>query len=130
MDTATLHALVLAVMGIAMWYLVKTLLRRAGGRPAEGSNQKAATLLPVSELKSQLKEKYARRARYRLGVFAGCALALVVYFFGGHRLLLVPPLLVACACQYCVYRNKTTECLTELMQRRMGGACTDNALEK
>lgn len=130
MDTATLHALVLAVMAVAVWYLVKTLLRRAGGRPAEGSDQKETTLLPVSELKSRLKEKYVRRARYRMGVFGGCALALAVYFFGGHRLLLVPPLLAACVCQYCVYRNKTTECLTELMQRRMGGACPDNALEK
>lgn len=130
MDAATMHALILAAMAIVVWYLVKTLLRRAGGRPAEGSDQKEATLLPVSELRSRLKEKYARRARYRMGVFAGCALALAVYFFGGHRLLLVPPLLAACLCQYYVYRNKTTECLTELMQRRMGRACPDDALEK
>lgn len=129
MDAATVHFLLLVAAAVVVWGLAGRLARRIGGRAAE-DGQKENAVLSDDALERKLKELYARRMQYRIGVFAGCALALGVYFSGGHRLLSVICILGACWCQYRVYRHSTTQCLTELMRRRAGGTCPGPIPEK
>lgn len=129
MDAATVHFLLLVAAAVVVWSLAGRLARRIGGRAAE-DRQKENEALSNDVLERRLKGLYARRAQYRIGVFAGCVLALAVYFSGGHRLLSVICILGACWCQYCVYRHSTTQCLTELMRRRAGGTCLGQTPEK
>lgn len=129
MDAATVHFLLLVAAAVVVWGLAGRLARRIGRHGAKDRQEENA-VLSDDALERKLKELYARRAQYRIGVFAGCALALAVYFSGGHRLLSVICILGACWCQYRVYRHSTTQCLTELMRRRAGGTCPGPIPEK
>ena len=129
MDTATSHALILTAAAVLAWYLGRALLSRTEAHGTESGSQQKDKPLSAGDLEATLKDLYARRARYRLGVIACCALALVAYFYGGHRLLLLAPLLVACWCQYGVYKHRTTGRLTELMQQRLGRASLEGAAQ-
>lgn len=129
MDTATSHALMLTAAAIVIWHLCRTLLSRAAGRKAESRGGQNDGPLSAGDLEARLKEMYAIRARYRLGTIACCVLALAVYFYGGHRLLLLAPLLVACWCQYGIYKHRTIGRLTELMQQRLGRASLEGGIQ-
>ena len=129
MDTATSHALILTATAALVWYLGRALLLRTGERGTESGSQQEGKPLSAGDLEATLKDLYARRARYRLGVIACCVLALAAYFFGGHRLLLLVPLLGACWCQYNIYKHRTTGRLTELMQQRLGRASLEGVAQ-
>ncbi|MDD4701417.1 MAG: hypothetical protein PHI96_04280 [Desulfovibrio sp.] len=129
MDTATSHALILTAAAVVIWHLARTLLMRAYGRKAEARGGQTSEPLSVDDLEARLKEMYAIRARYRLGTITCCVLALLVYFSGGHRLLLLMPLGVACWCQYGIYKHRTIGRLTELRQQRLGRASIEGVAQ-
>lgn len=129
MDTATSHALMLTAAAIVIWHLCRTLLSRAAGRKAESRGGQTDEPLSAGDLEAKLKEMYAIRARYRLGTIACCLFALAVYFSGGHRLLLLVPLLAAGWCQYGIYKHRTIGRLTELMQQRLGRASLEGVIQ-
>ncbi len=119
----------LTAAAIVIWHLCRTLLSRAAGRKAESRGGQTDEPLSAGDLEAKLKEMYAIRARYRLGTIACCLLALAVYFSGGHRLLLLGPLLAACWCQYGIYKHRTIGRLTELMQQRLGRASLEGVIQ-
>lgn len=127
MDSATGNALILTVMAIGVWVLAKALVGLISARKHGATSTEKPRPLSANELEAVLRKLYVRRMWYRLGVIAGCGLALGVYFSGGHRLWASVPLLAACWCQYGVYRHRTTDRLNELMKQRVGGVCPSEA---